>query len=162
MSAISDLAQSFEKRSETQAGAIEQTLANAYRKHEQTLLEQLKSSEQSLQDAIQAREKSLQTLLSSTEKRTRATVLSSWKWVVLSLFLVVASSGGLLWWTGQKIASNVKLLNQHSILMERAPGLGVEFHSDANGEFIVLPRGANPKTGWTFDNGKRQAIKIER
>src|SRR5690606_13406228 len=116
MSAISDLAQSFEKRSETQAGAIEQTLANAYRKHEQTLLEQLKSSEQSLRDAIQSREKSLQSLLSSTEKRTRATVLSSWKWVVLSLFLVVASSGGLLWWTGQKITSNAKLLAQQSAL----------------------------------------------
>lgn len=162
MSAISDLARSFEKRSTTQAGAIESTVQAAYEQHEKNLLKALRSSEQSLSDAIQAREKSLQSLLSSTEKRTRATVLNSWKWVVVSLFLVVLSSGGLLWWTGQKITSNVKQLAQHSALLERAPGLGVEFHNDANGEFIILPRGATPATGWTFDNGKRQAIKIER
>lgn len=162
MSAISDLARSFEKRSETQAGAIEQTLADAYRRHEQSLLEQLRSSEQSLQDAIRARESSLVALLKQTEGRTRVLALSSWKWALVSLGAVILVSAGLLWWMGQKITSNAKLLAQQSALMERAPGLGVEFHKDANGEFIILPRGAKSATGWTFDDGKRQAIKIER
>ena len=160
MSAISDLAQSFEKRSETQAGAIEQTLANAYRKHEQSLLEQLRSSEQSLHDAIRAREKSLQTLLSSTEKRTRATVLSSWKWVVLSLFLVVASSGGR-WWTGQKIASNVKLLNQHSTLWRGAPAWGWSSTKTPTASSSSCPR-SEPQDRLDVRQRKRQAIKIER
>lgn len=162
MSGISDLARSFEKRSAQQATNIEQTLESAYRKHEQNLLEALKSSEQSLNAAIQRREKTLESLLNETERNTRALALKGWKWALISLAAVGLVSAGMLWWTGQQIINNAKLLAQQSALMEAAPGLGVEFHKDANGEFIILPKGAKMNTNWTFDNGKRQAIKLER
>ena len=162
MSGISDLARSFEERSKQQASAIETGVASAYAQHEQTLLAALRSSEQSLCGAIQAREKSLSELLSTTEANTRALALSGWKWLAGSLLAVALASSGALWWTSQTLAENLALIEQQKATMARAQALGVQFHQDANGQFIVLPRGMKPVTGWTFDNGRRQAIKLEK
>ena len=162
MSGISDLARSFEERSKQQASAIEKSVASAYAQHEQTLLAALRSSEQSLCGAIQAREKSLSELLSTTEANTRALALSGWKWLAGSLLAVALASSGALWWTSQTLAENLALIEQQKATMARAQALGVQFHQDANGQFIVLPRGMKPVTGWTFDNGRRQAIKLEK
>lgn len=162
MSGISDLARDFEQRSKQQASAIEKSVASAYAQHEQTLLAALRSSEQSLCGAIQAREKSLSELLSTTEANTRALALSGWKWLAGSLLAVALASSGALWWTSQTLAENLALIEQQKATMARAQALGVQFHQDANGQFIVLPRGMKPVTGWTFDNGRRQAIKLEK
>jgi hypothetical protein len=162
MSGISDLARSFEEKSKQQASAIETGVSNAYRQHEQTLLRALQSSEQTLNAAIQAREKSLSALLSTTEASTRALALSGWKWLAGSLLAVALASSGALWWTSQTLAENLALIEQQKATMARAQALGVQFHQDANGQFIVLPRGMKPATGWTFDNGHRQAIKLEK
>jgi hypothetical protein len=161
MSGISDLARSFEERSKQQASAIETGVATAYAQHEQTLLKALQSSEKKLSAAIQARETSLSELLSTTEANTRVLALSSWKWLAGSLLAVALASSGALWWTGQTLAENLALIEQQKATMARAQALGVQFHQDANGQFIVLPRGMRPVTGWTFDNG-RQAIKLEK
>lgn len=162
MSGISDLARDFEQRSKQQASAIEKSVASAYAQHEQTLLAALRSSEQSLCGAIQVREKSLSELLSTTEANTRALALSGWKWLAGSLLAVALASSGALWWTSQTLAENLALIEQQKATMARAQALGVQFHQDANGQFIVLPRGMKPVTGWTFDNGRRQAIKLEK
>jgi hypothetical protein len=162
MSGISDLARSFEERSKQQASAIETSVANAYAQHEQTLLRALQSSEGKLSAAIQARETSLSELLSTTEASTRALALSGWKWLAGSLLAVALASSGALWWTSQTLAENLALIEQQKATMARAQALGVQFHQDANGQFIVLPRGMKPVTGWTFDNGHRQAIKLEK
>lgn len=162
MSGISDLARSFEERSKQQASAIETSVANAYAQHEQTLLRALQSSEGKLSAAIQARETSLSEALSATEAQTRALALSGWKWLAGSLAAVFLASSGALWWTSQTLAENLALIEQQKATMARAQALGVQFHQDANGQFIVLPRGMKPVTGWTFDNGRRQAIKLEK
>lgn len=162
MSGISDLARSFEERSKQQASAIETSVATAYAQHEQTLLRALQSSEGKLSAAIQARETSLSELLSTTEANTRALALSGWKWLAGSLLAVVLASSGALWWTSQTLAENLALIEQQKATMARAQALGVDFHQDANGQFIVLPRGTKPVTGWTFDSGRRQAIKLEK
>jgi hypothetical protein len=162
MSGISDLARSFEERSKQQASAIETSVANAYAQHEQTLLRALQSSEGKLSAAIQARETSLSEALSATEAKTRALAMSGWKWLAGSLAAVVLASSGALWWTSQTLAENLALIEQQKATMARAQALGVQFHQDANGQFIVLPRGMKPVTGWTFDNGRRQAIKLEK
>ena len=159
MSGISDLARSFEERSKQQASAIETSVANAYAQHEQTLLRALQSSEGKLSAAIQARETSLSELLSTTEANTRALALSGWKWLAGSLLAVALASSGALWWTSQTLAENLALIEQQKA---RAQALGVEFVSNQDGQFIVLPPGMTPATGWTFDNGRRQAIKLEK
>ena len=162
MSGISDLARSFEEKSKQQASDIETGVTNAYKQHEQTLLAALRSSEQSLSGAIQAREKSLSELLSATEANTRALVLSGWKWLAGSLLAVILAASGALWWTGLTVAENFQIIEQQKATMARAQALGVEFVSNQDGQFIVLPRGMTPATGWTFDNRRRQAIKLEK
>lgn len=162
MSGISDLARSFEEKSKQQASAIETSVANAYAQHEQTLLRALQSSEGKLSAAIQARETSLRELLSTTEANTRALALSGWKWLAGSLLAVALASSGALWWTSQTLAENLALIEQQKATMARAQALGVEFVSNQDGQFIVLPRGMTPATGWTFDNRRRQAIKLEK
>ena len=163
MSGISDLARSFEEKSKQQASAIETSVANAYAQHEQTLLKALQSSERSLSAAIQAREKSLSALLETTEANTRAMAVSSWRWLLGSLAAVALASSGALWWTGQAVAENLQLIEEQKATMARAQALGIQFHQDANGQFIVLPRGMRTDgKPWTFDNGRRQAIKLEK
>lgn len=162
MSGLSALAQTFEANSKQQASATAQAVQSALDQHEQTLIEQLRSSERTLNAAIQAREKSLSALLSTTEASTRATVLNSWKWLAGSLAAVALVSGGALWWTGQQIEQNLSQIEQQKATMARAQALGVEFVSNQDGQFIVLPRGMTPATGWTFDNRRRQAIKLEK
>lgn len=162
MSGISDLARSFEERSKQQASAIETDVSNAYKQHEQTLLAALRSSEQTLSVAIQAREKALGAILSATEANTRALALSGWKWLAGSLLGAILAASGALWWTGQTVAENFQLIEQQKATMARAPALGVEFVTNQDGQFIVLRRGTKPVTGWTFDKGRRQAIKLEQ
>lgn len=160
MSGISDLARSFEERSKQQASAIETSVANAYAQHEQTLLRALQSSEGKLSAAIQAREKSLSALLSTTEATTRATVLSSWKFFAGSLAAVALAASGALWWTGQQIEQNLSQIEQQKAAMARAQVLGVQFHQDASGQYIILPPGMTAKTG--LKSGQREALKLER
>ena len=162
MSGISDLARSFEEKSKQQASAIETGVTNAYKQHEQTLLAALRSSEQSLSAAIQAREKALEAILSTTEANTRALVLSGWKWLAGSLLAVILAASGALWWTGQTVAENFQLIEQQKATMARAQALGMEFHRDENGQFIILPKGMKAVSGWTFENGSRQAVKLEK
>jgi len=162
MSGISDLARSFEEKSKQQASAIETSVATAYAQHEQTLLAALNSSEQSLNDAIQAREKRLSAFLTATEANTRAMALSGWKWLLGSLVAVVLGASGALWWTGQTVAENFQLIEQQKATMARAQALGVDFHQDENGQFIILSKGMKAVSGWTFENGSRQAVKLEK
>lgn len=162
MSAISSLAQTFEQNAKQQASDTRQAVQSALQQHERDLIAALRSSEQSLSAAIQRREQMLSSLLDETERKTRATVLNSWRWLAGSLLAVALLGSGALWWTGQQIEQNLALIEQQKATMARAQALGVQFHQDANGQFIVLPRGMKPVTGWTFDNGRRQAIKLEK
>lgn len=162
MSGISDLAKSFEERSRQQASAIEQSVSNAFKQHEQTLLEALRSSGATLNAAIQARETSLSEALSATEAKTRALAVSGWKWLLGSLAAVALAASGALWWTGQTVAENLAIIEQQKAAMASAQALGVEFVTNQDGQFIVLPRGMKPATGWTFDNRRREAIKLEK
>ncbi|MBE4883227.1 mbkB [Enterobacter cloacae complex sp. P39RS] len=38
----------------------------------------------------------------------------------------------------------------------------MSFQSDSNGQFLVLPKGMKAETGWTVENGKRNAVKLVR
>ncbi|MQU56139.1 mbkB [Pseudomonas sp. FSL R10-1339] len=38
----------------------------------------------------------------------------------------------------------------------------MDFHRDENGQFIILPKGMKAVSGWTFENGSRQAVKLEK
>lgn len=162
MSGLSALAQTFEANSKQQAADTAKAVQSALQQHEQSLIEQLRSSERTLNDAIQAREKSLTALLSATEVNTRALALSGWKWLAGSLLAVALASSGALWWTSQTLAENLALIEQQKATMARAKALGVTFHEDKNGQFIILPPKLRPVAGWTFDNGRRQAIKLEK
>lgn len=162
MSGISDLARSFEERSKQQASDIEKSVGTAYAQHEKNLIDALESSEQKLNAAIQAREKSLSELLSVTEANTRALALSGWKWLAGTLLMVILPLSGGLWWTGQILAENFALIEQQKVTMARAQALGIQFHEDSNGQFIILPRGMKGVLGWDFDKGRRNAIKLEK
>jgi len=160
MSAISSLAQTFEQNAKQQASDTRQAVQSALQQHERDLIAALRSSEQTLHAAIQAREKSLSALLSTTEASTRATVLSSWKFFAGSLAAVALAASGALWWTGQQIEQNLALIEQQKQAMARAQALGVQFHQDASGQYIILPPGVTARTG--LKSGQREALKLER
>lgn len=148
MSAISALAQTFEKSAKEQASATTQAVASALKQHEANLIELLSSSEQSLKSAIQRH----------SQTSTRA-ILKTWAMLALSIALVLVASFGALWWTGQQVAANIALIEQQKAAMAKASVLGIQFQSENGVQIIVLPQGFQPETGWKVSG--RQAIKLQ-
>ncbi|VUA85603.1 DNA relaxase mbeA [Klebsiella pneumoniae] len=63
---------------------------------------------------------------------------------------------------GSLIASNqAEIVKQNAALSTlNAKTWGVTHQEDNNGRFLVLPKGMKAETGWTADNGKRNAVKL--
>lgn len=160
MSAISALAQTFEQNAKQQASDTTKAVESALKQHESHLQKVLQLSELTLSAAIQLHESSLNEQIKQSGRITSRLVLKSWAWIALSIALVMSASFGALWWTSQQIASNLEALSEQKKALALAPR-GVEFSSDKNGQFIILPPRTSLKAGWTHENGKRQAYKLE-
>lgn len=162
MSAISELAQTFERNAKQQASDTRKAVESALQQHERDLIEVLRSSEQNLAAAIHARDKSLRAALTTTETRTKALIRSGWKWLLGSILVIGLPLAGALWWSSQTLAKNYALIEQQRVTMDRAQALGIQFSEDPSGQYIILPQGVKPLTGWTMDSGQRQVIKLEK
>ena len=153
MSGILDLAKNFEVKSRQQASDTDAALRRVFRQHEESISAALSSSEQKITIAINAQRASMQRL-----------ILRTWLWVGVSLITCLSLGWGVLWYQENVIAANVERLSeQKQALAEfEAKTWGVSLMEDKDGQFIVLPKGASVKTGWTVDNGTREAVKIVR
>jgi hypothetical protein len=158
MSAISDLAQTFEQSAKQQASDTTRAVASALEKHEGDLKRELGLSVKSLLDAIQRHESSLSERLSQSGRITAKLVLKTWAWLALSITLVLSASFGALWWTGQQIEQNLQALADQERALAQAPQ-GAEFVRDKNGLFLILPKGMKATPGWTFKT--LPAVKLE-
>ena len=88
----------------------------------------------------------------------------TWLSIVMVSVLLIATSGGILWWQGQQILDNYMSIQEQKDALDKlnARTFGVSFQSDSNGQFLVLPKGVKAETSWTVNDGKRNAVKLVR
>ena len=123
MSEISRLASNFEKRSKSEAERIEKSVRSAFTAHEKALRQELKNAEKRTADAIRDHNRNLSKLL-----------LRSWIAVLITVLLVGLVSAGLLWWTGQQIASNAAEIQSQRQSLDRLAEQGSRIELSRCGE----------------------------
>ena len=149
MSKILDLAKDFEKKSKQQANDTEQNLHNVFKQHETFIENALKSSAEKIESDIHAQ-----------NSRMNGLILRSWAWIMLTIVLVLAASTGLLMWTGNLIASDMKIIQQQSSTLEKlkAQTFGIQLIENREGRFIVLPNGIKVDPNWSV--AEKNALKL--
>ncbi|EAQ6918402.1 MULTISPECIES: MbeB family mobilization protein [Enterobacterales] len=153
MDKIFDLAKDFEQKSTKQASTIEANLAHVFKAHENAINTALHSSGQRISSAIQ--EQSL---------TMRWMVLKSWLSIGVGLLVMLCLGGSVLWWQGTQIRENAQLMTEQSDTLKKlnTKTWGIRFQEDTSGRFLVLPKGVKANPNWTFEDGTRQGVKLER
>jgi hypothetical protein len=75
---------------------------------------------------------------------------------------LICTSGSILWWQGQKIRDNYQAISEQKDALTKlnARTWGVTYQKDSQGRFLVLPAGMKADTNWTFDDGKKNGIRL--
>jgi len=149
MSAISELAQSFEEQSKRQASDTEQAIRNELRQHEERLRSALSDGRQRIERDIHQTEQAL----SGHQNRLRRAMLVAWLLPIATMLVVQCALLAALWWTGSQVASNAKEMRQ-------VRAAGVEVTRVGQQDVLILPSGATATQRETRDG--RTAIIIER
>lgn len=86
----------------------------------------------------------------------------TWLTITMVSVLLIASLSAVLWWQGNLIAANLNVITEQRDTLSKlnANTWGIQLHQDTNGRFLILPAGMKDETGWTFDNGKKNAVKM--
>ncbi|EIR7372364.1 MbeB family mobilization protein [Salmonella enterica subsp. enterica serovar Poona] len=114
MSSLLQQAKIFEQKSKEQASNTETALNDAFSKHEKSVLEALSASGKIIKDAIDAQTTSLNTAVESYEKIARSMVMRTWRFVLVTFFLVFGIGGSVVWYTGHLIRSNAEEIQQQN------------------------------------------------
>lgn len=149
MSAISELAQSFEEQSKRQASDTEQAIRNELRQHEERLRSALSDGRQKIESDIQQTEQSML----QHQRRLRRLMLAAWLLPIATMLVVQCALLAALWWTGSQVASNAKEMRQ-------ARALGIEYIQVGDQDALLLPSGATATLRETRDG--RTGVIIRR
>jgi len=162
MSSLLTLAKDLEQKSKAQQQNTGEMLKAAFSAHEAYVNQELTESAKRINGAISDHDRLLASALSHSTKGMLRMVSRTWLTIVLVSVLLIASSGGILWWQGQQIRDNYISIREQKDALEQlnAKTFGVRFQNDSNGQFLVLPKGVRAETSWTVDNGKRKAVKL--
>ena len=164
MSSLLTLAKDLEQKSKAQQQSTGEMLKAAFSEHEKSVRAELSESEKRISAAMLDHDRKLSSAMSQRTKGMVRMVSQTWLTIVLISVLLIASSAGILWWQGQQILDNYTSIREQKDALEKlnARTFGVSFQSDSNGQFLVLPKGMKAETGWTVENGKRNAVKLVR
>ncbi|MCW1877842.1 MbeB family mobilization protein [Erwinia sp. INIA-01] len=162
MSSLLTLAKDLEQQSKAQQKHTETMLKTVFSEHERSVRAELNASSKRISDAISAHEQGMHEAMQSNRLNVLRMVGRTWFSIAMVSVLLIATSGSVLWWQGQKIVANMQTLSQQetSLAQLNAKTWGVSFRSDGNGKFLVLPAGMKVDTNWTVQNGKRNAVKL--
>ena len=164
MSSLLTLAKDIETQSKEIQQRTGQMLNDAFSAHEASVKQELNESAMRISDAILAHDRHLSEAMTQTTRGMLRMVGRTWLTITLVSVLLIATSGGILWWQGQQILDNYTTIREQKDALEKLNErtFGVSFQSDSNGQFLVLPKGIKAETSWTVDNGKRNAVKLVR
>ncbi|EDA1465630.1 TPA: MbeB family mobilization protein [Salmonella enterica subsp. enterica serovar Poona] len=165
----------FEKKLKERAESTEKMLNDEFRRLGKSVSVAVTLSETKIRDAIalytEMTEKSLsghQIEVEEAIRRYRLSVSTLTKSLGIRLLataaLLIAASGGTLWYLGGRIQANLEEIRvqEETLLKLNAKTWGVSYLEDNSGRFLVLPEGMRADTNWTMKNGKVNAVKLVR
>lgn len=106
MSSLLTLAKDLEQKSKAQQQHTGKMLKAAFSAHEAYVNQELTESAKRINGAISDHDRLLASALSQSTKGMLRMVSRTWLTIVLVSVLLIASSGGILWWQGQQILDN--------------------------------------------------------
>lgn len=164
MSSLLTLAKDLEQKSKAQQQLTGEMLKAAFSEHELSVRAELNASAERISAAISGHEQSMSEAMEKSRRSVLLTAGRSWLTVLMVSALLIATSGSVLWWQGQKIVSNMDTLSRQADALAKmdAKTWGVGYLQDGTGQYLVLPPGVKAEPGWTVENGKRNAVKLIR
>ncbi|EEF3493012.1 MbeB family mobilization protein [Salmonella enterica] len=112
MSSLLTLAKALEQKSKEQQQTTGEMLKAAFSEHERSVRQELNESAKRISAAISDHDQKLASAMSLRTKGMVRMVSQTWLTILLVSVLLIASSGGILWWQGKQIAEHVQLISE--------------------------------------------------
>ena len=162
MSSLLTLAQDLEQNSKAQRQSTSEMLKAAFSEHEAYVNQELSESAKRINSAILDHDQKLASAISQNTRGMLKTIGRTWLIIAGVSFLLICTSGSILWWQGQKILDNYQAISEQKDALTKlnARTWGVTYREDSNGRFLVLPAGMKGDTNWTVNDGAMNAVKL--
>ncbi|MBJ3679031.1 MbeB family mobilization protein [Salmonella enterica subsp. enterica serovar Hvittingfoss] len=148
MSSLLALAKDLEQQSKAQQQSTGEMLKAAFSEHEKSVKAELSASAKRISDAISAHEQGMTAAMQSNRLSVLRMVGRTWLTITLVSVLLIATSGSILWWQGQKILDNYQAISvqKDTLTKLNAKTWGVSFQTTSDGRrFLVMPAGTTPE-----------------
>ncbi|WP_270504188.1 MbeB family mobilization protein [Kluyvera ascorbata] len=162
MSSLLTLAQDLEQNSKAQRQSTSEMLKAAFSEHEAYVNQELSESAKRINSSILDHDQKLASAISQNTRGMLKTIGRTWLIIAGVSFLLICTSGSILWWQGQKILDNYQAISEQkdALTKLKARTWGVTYREDSNGRFLVLPAGMKGDTNWTVNDGAMNAVKL--
>lgn len=163
MSSLLTLAKDLEQKSKAQQQSTGEMLRAAFSEHEQSVRAELSASAKRISDAIRAHEEGMSSAMEKNRRNVLRTAGRTWLTILMTSALLIATSGGVLWWQGQQITDNYTAIRQQEDTLKKLTvrTWGVRYQESSDGrKFLILPPGmqseAIPYDGTTWIRLKQE------
>lgn len=163
MSSLLTLAKDLEQQSKAQQLHTGEMLKAAFSEHEQSVRAELSASAKRISDAIRVHEEGMSSAMQKNRRSVLRTAGRTWFTVLMTSALLIATSGGVLWWQGQQITDNYTAIRQQEDTLKKLTvrTWGVRYQESSDGrKFLILPPGmqseAIPYDGTTWIRLKQE------
>ena len=163
MSSLLTLAKDLEQKSKAQQLHTGEMLKAAFSEHEQSVRAELSASARRISDAIRAHEQGMSSAMEKNRRSVLRTAGRTWLTILMISALLIATSGGVLWWQGQQITDNYTAIRQQEDTLKKLTvrTWGVRYQENSDGrKFLILPPGmqseAIPYDGTTWIRLKQE------
>lgn len=163
MSSLLTLAKDLEQKSKAQQLHTGEMLKAAFSEHEQSVRAELSASAKRISDDIRAHEESMSSAMEKNRRSVLRTAGRTWLTILMISALLIATSGGVLWWQGQQITDNYTAIRQQEDTLKKLTvrTWGVRYQESSDGrKFLILPPGmqseAIPYDGTTWIRLKQE------
>ena len=162
MNSLLTLAKDLEQKSKVQQQTTGEMLKAAFSEHEAYVNQELRESAKRINSAILDHDQKLASAISQNTRGILKTIGRTWLIIAGVSFLLICTSGSILWWQGQKILDNYQAISEQKDALTKlnARTWGVTYREDSNGRFLVLPPGMKGDTNWTVNDGAMNAVKL--
>lgn len=163
MSSLLTLAKDLEQKSKAQQLHTGEMLKAAFSEHELSVRAELSASAKRISDAIRAHEESMSSAMEKNRRSVLRTAGRTWLTILMTSVLLIATSGGVLWWQGRQITDNYTAIRQQEDTLKKLTvrTWGVRYQESSDGrKFLILPPGmqseAIPYDGTTWIRLKQE------
>ncbi|MGU7875546.1 MbeB family mobilization protein, partial [Escherichia coli] len=112
MSSLLTLAQDLEQKSKAQRQSTGEMLKAAFSEHEAYVNQELSESAKRINNAILDHDQKLASAISLNTRGILKTIGRTWLIIAGVSFLLICTSGSILWWQGQKILDNYQAISE--------------------------------------------------